>query len=249
MLLVYQVTKLAVVDPGEGGDQRTDELDLAVAHDPAQPFEDGLGIAFALVAGELPKIRDGAAGRHNHTDGVLTVLHSGHDPEHAFPLGAGEIGDDEAITHDLVSLDLPDTGIGFDGDLYVGANLGEAAAGMLKQTLLVHLYRRQHAIFHIIDAQASLNTCESRGGNQCVIDLADQVSSGSHGPQGCNLGGPSLGQGSWRRRLESSLCHSIPIPTRQDRRCLLIARQDLRFQRESSRLIDMGKPVIVDDRL
>src|ERR1035438_768123 len=71
MLVNDAIAELGVIDTGELADQLADELDLAVAHDPAEALQDSLGVALAGIASRLPEIGNGAAGRHNDIDLAL----------------------------------------------------------------------------------------------------------------------------------------------------------------------------------
>src|ERR1019366_1013693 len=169
--------------------QSTEELVLAIGHAAAQPFEDGLGVALAGVAGQSPEILDGAAGRHDEGDLALAVFNSRHDPADAFPLRALEVTDNDALAHELMSPDLADARVDLNSDFHVGADVLETAARMRQELLRVDLNCGKHPILNVFDAQAGLNACESRTSDQGVVYSRNQVTGGRNGPLGRNPGG------------------------------------------------------------
>src|ERR1039457_3164770 len=129
--------------------QSTEELILSIRHGTTKPFEDGLGVALAAVAGEMPQILDGTAGRHNERDLALAVFDSRHDPADAFPLRALEVTDDDALAHELMSPDLADARVGLDGHLDVGPDILETAAGMRQELPGIDLNSGKHPTFDV----------------------------------------------------------------------------------------------------
>src|ERR1019366_187185 len=115
MLVHDAITQLHIIRGFLNMGQSPEELVLAVGHAAAQAFENRLGIAFTPIAGERPKILDGAARRHNERDLAFPVFDSAHDPADVLPLRALEVADDNALAHEFMSSDLPDTRVGLDG--------------------------------------------------------------------------------------------------------------------------------------
>src|ERR1035437_5606381 len=205
--------------------QSTEELILSIRHGTTKPFEDGLGVALAAVAGEMPQILDGTAGRHNERDLALAVFNSRHDPADAFPLRALEVTDNDALAHELMSPDLADARVGLNCDFHVGPDILETAARMRQELLCVDLDGRKHPTFDVFDAQTCLNTCESRTSDQRVVYPRNQIAGGRDGPLGCNPGGRNLGN-------HFGLADSRPEPGKRTRRLLQLlgGRQHRRYE-------------------
>src|ERR1039457_7637722 len=117
MLVHDAITQLHIIRGFLNVGQSPEELVLAIGHAAAQPFEDGLGIALTAIAGQSPEILDHPAGRHDQRDLALPVFNRAHDPADVFPLGAPQVANDNALAHELMSLDLPNLRVSLDGYL------------------------------------------------------------------------------------------------------------------------------------
>src|ERR1017187_6437248 len=77
--------------------------------------------------------------------------------------------------------DLADTGIGLNGHFDIRANVLETASRMRKQALVIDLNGGKHSTLHVFNAQAGLNTSESRPGDQSVVHPGNKIARSRHG--------------------------------------------------------------------